>query len=286
MSDDNILATSTRAGRLWQNCATNAAGAVVTDIPALLREKGGISGIGIDGIGSYKLADGAITNKVLVDNIRVSWKAPEAEEFEVCYENDFATRRYRTLSAANRNTESAAYAPRTVVTNTATTFTGYVKVAEDFQVERIVPPMRSPADKAQPVGLDGWRLLPYDDVNDANGCHPGVSDYTTGGDPDGEGGFSLTYGHQGAWSLMGQTLEAAYTSGKVRILADVRLPLGGLNTCKTGTRRIAIGLGSAAMYSADRDSLAANLAAGTRRTDTRWRTIPSFPKRRHGTVTI
>ena len=128
----------------------------------------------------------------------------------------------------------------------------------------MVPPLQSPSSNAQPVGYDGWRVLPYEDLNGScGGCHPGViayggNDYDVGG----VGGEMLTFGNQGSWGLIGQTLEATYTSGKVRLVADVRLPRGGLNTWHENTRRAAIGLGSTALYTANRDQLAANLAAG------------------------
>ena len=249
------------ANALWQNCETNAAGELTVPLAELWREKGGISGIGLDGIGSFQSLGNTITNKVLVDNIRISWKAPDSADFEVFYENDFQTRRYRTLCPARRTTEASYGAPRIAATAAPHTMT--YEVTSNLELYRLVPLMVEPKDKAQPVGFDGWRILPYADVNDANSCHPGILDY--GGnayDVGGEGGNVLTFGHQGAWGLMGQTLGAAYTTGKVRLVADVRLPLGGLNTWKVNTRRAAIGLGSAALYTADRNQLATNLAAG------------------------
>ena len=262
----NLVARSDNPKRftnaLWQNCETNAAGELTMPLADLWREKGGISGIGIDGIGSFQnLAGFTITNKVLVDNIRISWKDTGAEYFEVCYENDFSTRRYRTLSSPRRAT-TASYSPATVVTNAATTCE--YPVAKDLEKERLLPPYQSPQDRVQPTGYDGWRVLPYEDLNGSPaGCHPGVLEY--GGnayDEGGTGGAVLTFGNQGSWGLMGQTLGASYTTGKVRLVADVRLPLGGLNTWYANTRRAAIGLGSSALYTADRDQLAANFAAG------------------------
>jgi len=254
-------ASSTRSNLLWQNCATNAPDVLATDMATFWREKGGISGIGIDGIGSFSTLGSTITNKVLVDNIRVSWKAPEAADFEVCYENDFSTHRYRTLSYPRRAT-TASYAPATVTTNT--TSRCEYPISADLEASRMLPTLQSPNDGVQPVGFDGWRVLPYADLNGSPaGCHPGViayggNDYDVGG----EGGEMLTFGNQGSWGLMGQTLGATYTTGKVRLVADVRLPLGGLNTWHENTRRAAIGLGSTALYTSDRSQLGANLVAG------------------------
>ncbi len=267
--DDNLVSASTKTWKrctpfsnaLWQNCATNAAGELTVPLADLWREKGGISGIGIDGIGSFNTLDSTITNKVLVDNIRVSWKAPEAADFEVCYENDFTTHRYRTLSYPRRAT-TASYAPVTVTTNTASKCE--YPISADLEASRMLPTLQSPNDGVQPVGYDGWRVLPYADLNGSPaGCHPGVIAY--GGneyDVGGVGGEMLTFGNQGSWGLMGQTLGATYTTGKVRLVADVRLPLGGLNTWHENTRRAAIGLGSTALYTSDRSQLGANLVAG------------------------
>ncbi len=254
-------ASSTKSNFLWQNCATNAAGELTMPLADFWREKGGISGIGIDGIGSFNTLGSTITNKVLVDNIRVSWKAPEAADFEVCYENDFSTHRYRTLSYPRRAT-TASYAPATITTNTASRCE--YPISADLERSRMLPTLQSPNDGVQPVGFDGWRVLPYADLNGSPaGCHPGViayggNDYDVGG----EGGEMLTFGNQGSWGLMGQTLGATYTTGKVRLVADVRLPLGGLNTWHENTRRAAIGLGSTALYTSDRSQLGANLVAG------------------------
>ena len=261
MVSENVVAAAKEfSNALWQNCATDAEGALTTDLDALWRTKGGISGIGVDAIGSFNTLDFTVTNKLVVDNFRISWKAPGADDFEVFYENDFHTRRYRTLSAAARTTE-ATYAPATVTTNAPRTYV--YSVAGDLEKDRLMPLLTSPNDKAQPVGIDGWRVLPYADVNGSPNSHAGVLKY--GGnayDAGGEGGNMLTFGNQGSWGLLGQTLGASYSTGKVRIVADVRLPLGGLNTWHVNTRRASIGLGSTALYSANRDQLAANLAAG------------------------
>ena len=260
VSENIVAAAKDFSNALWQNCATNAQGVLTTDLDALWRTKGGISGIGVDAIGSFNTLGYTVTNKLVVDNFRISWKAPGADDFEVFYENDFHTRRYRTLSAAARTTE-ATYAPATVTTNAPRTYV--YSVAGDLEKDRLMPLLTSPNDKAQPVGIDGWRVLPYADVNGSPNSHAGVLKY--GGnayDAGGEGGNMLTFGNQGSWGLVGQTLGASYTTGKVRIVADVRLPLGGLNTWHVNTRRASIGLGSTALYSANRDQLAANLAAG------------------------
>ena len=218
----------------------------------------GISGIGLYAHGSFNDVDAnTITNKTLIDNMRVSWKAPGAESFETVYENDFSTRRYRTLSA--RRTTAGSYAAATATTNVASVFTGYeVGTISDH---RLAPSLSSPTNGVQPVGLDGWRLLPYTDDNTS---HQGVLAY--GGnktyDKNGQGGNMLCIGTSGKYCLIAQTLGTSYSSGIVRISADVRVPAGIQSSYKANMQRIAVGLGSPALYSADRPSLAENLAAG------------------------
>ena len=50
----------------------------------------------------------------MVDNIRVSWKAPGGDAFDVVYENDFKVRRYKT-AAAKGASKSALYAQESAV---------------------------------------------------------------------------------------------------------------------------------------------------------------------------
>ena len=57
---------------------------------ALTVETGGIAGFAISSYGRFNGNNAANAgNKVFVDNIRLSWKAPDASDFEVFYENDF-----------------------------------------------------------------------------------------------------------------------------------------------------------------------------------------------------
>lgn len=240
----------------------------VQSMTALSDETGGISGIAIDAYGNFTGENGnesynstVLTNKVFVDNLRLSWKAPDADAFEVFYENDFTTRRYKTICAPSRAT-TAAYAPQTAVVDETSDFTGYTSGA--LNRTRLVPDLVGSTSAVQPVGLDGWRALPYS--NDNKG-HPGVIAYGgTTNDKGGKGGNMLTFGYSGTYSLVGQTLGASYASGKVRISADVRLPaIANGNASpeyKSGIQRAFVGLGSTALYTSPRAALAGNLAAG------------------------
>ena len=218
----------------------------------------GISGIGLFAFGSFNDVDAnTITNKTLIDNMRVAWKAPGAEDFEIVYENDFSTRRYRTLSA--RQTTAGFYAAATAMTNVASVFAGYE--VGSISEHRLAPSLSSPTNGVQPVGLDGWRLLPY---TDDNMSHQGVLAY--GGnktyDKGGKGGNMLCVGTSGKYCLIAQTLGTSYSSGVVRISTDVRVPSGIQSSYKANMQRIAVGLGSSELYSSDRSRLAENLAAG------------------------
>ena len=230
---------------------------------ALSAETGGIAGIGFSAYGNFTAAEssgfGCTTNKVFADNIRLSWKAPGADDFEVFYENDFTTRRYRTICAPASGT-AGAYAQSTGTLDDSSTFSGYQ--SGGLTAYNITPEFVGAKTDVQPVGLDGWRRLP---VNDTTTGRPGVIAYgNTENDKGGTGGNMLTYGNQSGSALIGQTLGKSYSSGVVRIVGDVRLPKGSasITTAVPSARRAAIGLGSAALYSGDGTAPAAQLAAG------------------------
>ena len=224
---------------------------------------GGISGIGIDAAGSYTRKTTAYTNLVWVDNIRVSWKDTGASDFEVCYENDFSTRRYRTLSVPKRET-SAAYSASTN-TVASETFANYPAGNVEIYKNALVPDPVAPNADAQPVGFDGWRRLPYNNST----CRPAVAFYgNTMFDPGGTGGKMLTFGNSGAYGVFGQPLGDRATTGTMKISADFRLPSRDPGTRPDlaydteGRQHAAVGFGSASLYRAGSSSLASNLVGG------------------------
>ena len=231
-----------------------------TVMAPLTAETGGIAGIGFSGYGQYNGANAANAgNKPFADNIRLSWKAPGAEDFEVFYENDFTKRRYRTLCVPARMTE-AVYATGTAVVDETDTFSGY-RATTSTDTDRIAPNFLSDRTVVQPVGLDGWRRLPSAPNMHAN---PSVVAYGGGKNHDvgGTGGNMLTYGNQSGLSRLVQTLGQSFTSDAVRIVADARLPIGTNLTTVLEGRRVSIGLGSAALYVSNRANLLGNLAGG------------------------
>ena len=227
----------------------------------LTSETGGIAGLGISGYGSFaNIALSSESNKAFADNIRLSWKAPGASDFEVFYENDFSTRRYRTLCAPAPAAATGAYAQSTAAVAESDTFSGYTATTTMNSYRLVRTTVNTTL--AQPDGIDGWRKLPY--YAKMNGT-PAVVNYggNAANDPGGTGGNMLTYGDQSGVSRFVQTLGASFSSGTVRIAADVRIPRGNnITTELPFNRRLGIGLGSAALYDADRASVPANLAGG------------------------
>ena len=225
---------------------------------------GGIAGIGFAAYGNFTAASsgglGCTTNKVFADNIRLSWKAPGASDFEVFYENDFETRRYRTLCAPAPAAATGAYAQSTAAVAESDTFSGYAATTTMDSYRLVRTTVNNTL--AQPVGIDGWRKLPY--YAKMNGT-PAVVNYggNADNDPGGTGGNMLTYGDQSGVSRLVQTLGSSFSSGMVRIAADVRIPRGNNHTTELPfNRRLGIGLGSAALYEASRADVPAELAGG------------------------
>ena len=243
-----------------------------TSCPIVSAASGGVAGIGIDGYGSFHNAS-TTTNKVLVDNIRLSWKAPGASDFEVFYENDFSNRWYKTICAASHGT-TASYAPATVVTNDSSTLTMdslWMPSMNTFATNNIVPALSSSPSAVQPIGFDGWRRLPYMDGNTAYCCNTASlgSKHDTG-----TGTNYLAFGSSKpfvpASALLANRIGETYTSGKVHLSVDARIPTiydpgttpSTLVSYIADSLRAAVGLGSTALYSSPRASLAANLVAG------------------------
>ena len=196
--------------------------------------RGPIDGIAFqsEGINSY----GVVTNMPCFTNIKVEWKAPGAEEFLSCYENDFTTCRKRTLAPM---TESHDY-PEITTAAGSTTVTAYqtAMAANAFPAtdsrEQLVPMQTfSGTEEAnaelQPVGFDNWRRISY-----KNWASATIADY------DGDKKFRVTwpwgYGDTGeeVIGLFTQPLGEVITSGKVRLVADIRTPARFWYTSNSG----------------------------------------------------
>ena len=232
-----------------------------TVMTPLTAETGGIAGIGFSGYGQFNGINAANAgNKPFADNIRLSWKAPGASDFEVFYENDFTTRRYKTICAPAVST-TGSYAPSVALVDETDSFSGFTATTSTDS-NRIVPGPQNNTN-AQPIGLDGWRRMPF--YSKMNGAPAVVAYGNTGNDAGGTGGDMLTYGDQSGVSRLVQTLGKSFSSGTFRIVGDVRLPLGSGITTElptAGLRRLGLGLGSAALYNSGRADVPGNIAGG------------------------
>ena len=173
----------------------------------LTPERGAISGIGIF-INMTQSDENSVTNSACFDNLTVAWKAPGATDFQLCYENDFTTRRSRTLCPSG--TVSYTY---TSAADAATTdqFSGY---SND---KRIIPAWNENHGKTEPhpLGIDNWRR-----INSGSGHVHAIDAGSTYGRV-----LRFTKNSSGGnFTTITQPLGEEIASGKVRISADVRLP--------------------------------------------------------------
>ena len=265
--DNTIPKVNSAQGALWIGCATNTTGALTTDMAALWAEKGGLSGIGIAAGMTTTIAfsgENVISNKVFIDNIRVSWKAPGADDFAVAYENDFETRTYTTLSSPA--TTECVYSATVSAVDTFDVFSGYELLASTGDKQgpdaRVVPSSvggSAYGTTLQPTGIDGWRRVYCPEAN-------GVSTaFAYSGYSDGEVKTAIAFCHQQRYACIGNQIGEKVTSGKVRISADAYLPLapnpGAYNLPPDGYGRIGIGIGTEAMYTALQADHSAEVAA-------------------------
>lgn len=246
---------------LWVGCATNAQGQLTTDMTEFWKDRRGISGIGFAaGFTTTMSLQGTtiITNKVLFDNVRVSWKAPGTADFELAYENDFKTRRYRTLSYPSATVRD--YAATASAVTTVDHFSDYPHpscVGSDSSVKspayKIVPVTGSSSTYAttrQDIGRDGWRRL-YFPLNGGNGHVFTVTDAHV----DGAVHTMLQMSQQKTYACVGNLIGTKVTSGKVGLSVDAFLPLAvhdgdddPYNAPNGDAGRIGIALGEEAMY--------------------------------------
>ena len=176
----------------------------------LTAERKAISGIGLYTYRTIAEAN-AVTNSACFDNLSIAWKAPGASDFQVCYENDFTTRRYRTLCPTG--TTSAAYPPATTSSIVSDDYWGYyagqtIVPASDVSLKNKQP---------QPQGADNWRRINDDGGGTAQLIQPTSS---------GLAAFGRILRVTGAMTFVcvTQPLGEEISTGKVRLSVDVRLP--------------------------------------------------------------
>lgn len=93
-----------------------------------------------------------------VDNMFVAWRATADEEWTSVYENDFTTRRYRSLGGTTAGTYTLA--PTSVSSASASYGHGTldnVYGASDDNLQRLVPDYVGVKGALEPTGVDGWR---------------------------------------------------------------------------------------------------------------------------------
>ena len=259
----STLRSKSFANALWVDCETNKSGQLTTDMSAHWAKNGSISGLGlfIGGLNStsalnLQASKTSNTNNVLVDNIRVSWKAPTAADFAVCYENDFKTRRYRTLSAPSAST-AATYAPKTESVSVKDVFTGYPDGA--LNTYNILPELGSEHVLAGEPGVDGWRRHYWGGGNSANGP-VGVS--SSANTAVGTGGKVMAFAWNASYTCLSQPIGTSFTSGKVTLQADLFLQGEWSEyTYVSDRNRAMLALGSAAMHTANTADFPSSAAA-------------------------
>lgn len=175
-------------------------------------ETGPLDGIGfaVGGINSGNPS--VVTNMAAVTNIRVGWKAHDADaEFIPCYSNDFRTCWRRSL--ADATTASAYAAPAGAGASEFSSY--YANVNTTCPGSQVIT--GTTGQGAQPVGVDGWRR-----ISETGAAHPSVAN--SGGDganvlrvTKASGTASSAY-----WAVFGNSLGETITSGKVMFSVDVR----------------------------------------------------------------
>lgn len=178
----------------------------------------GISSVAIMGygVGGSTAADKR-DYTALFDNIRVSHNGV------ACYENDFAARRSRNLATGSTTASYAATTPATNIYTYATTVTNLLAA-------------QNAGLAVQPVGVDGWRRLNKDQTGM-------LRKIMFQGDNVGQ-----TTDNTGKFDWAGHSLGQTFTSGKVRIAADVR------TTSLTDSGSAYLALGSDVLYAGNKET--------------------------------
>jgi len=175
------------------------------------------------------------------DNLKIEWKAPGTADFISCYENDFATCRYRTISPAP--SASTAYAPGSA--GVEDVFSSYPTTDKSLlNAKYIVFTVPQGGSYASAYlgdpGIDGWRRL-----NAQNGQAFGTV-HNWGGDGTNVLRVVATKDNSIQSAIFVNRFKAV-ASGKVRLSADIRPPTAWASA---SSREISLLLGEGGMYTA------------------------------------
>ncbi len=192
-----------------------------------------ISSIALGGIGvfwgsnSYS-ASRAPTHVAWFDNIHISHNGA------ACYENDFATRRWRTFGG----TASHTYVADCLVTN---------RVEKEVYVvdQNLVPDRENEGTTVQPEGVDRWRRVNRDGTgnaavkSDSNGTYLRFD-------------LSRDGNKKNFYAFLAQPLESTFSSGKLKFSVDARLPTANYWKYQSGLASLLwVTLGSASYYAGE-----------------------------------
>jgi len=146
-----------------------------------------------------------------MDNLAVAWKAPGASQFARCYENDFAERRCRKLTA---DAKTHSYVRGAEIGGL--TFSSYPAPVPKAN-SGVTPILRNSTGTSvsQPKGVDGWRRMNADGKGDL---------HLVGGGTDDAGGTMLRASKGWNFVIGANTFGQKVTSGKVRFSGDIRVP--------------------------------------------------------------
>jgi hypothetical protein len=183
---------ATPATAIYSESNLPFADASVTSISSIA-----LGGLGVAWGSSSYSASRAPTHVAWFDNIRI-W-----HNGEECYENDFATRRWRTFGG----TTSHTYVADTLVTN---------RVENEVYVvdQNIVPDRENDGTTVQPEGIDRWRRVNKDGTGNAAVKSDGYLRFDLSRDSN----------KKNFYAFLAQPLESTVSSGKLKFSIDARLP--------------------------------------------------------------
>ena len=176
-------------------------------------EQGPVCGIGLHSLSmsAYSARSSTentlvYTNAVCVDNLRVWWKptgsAAAFGEDNLVYENDFATRRFRSVQGTTSSTataDSLAVPASDTYTHWGACETNKVNVNRNFMEPGV-------------TGRDGWKSMHWTQGN----C--------TVADMEDAGGNALAFVTSNDYIKVSHRIGRRITSGKVKFEGDLRLP--------------------------------------------------------------
>jgi len=153
---------------------------VFSPVNTMTDATGGIAGLALY-LTNINMPSSAPEKSAVYDNILVEWKATADAEFASVYENDFTTRRYRSLGGTTSGSYELTVRSYAVESSSygRASFTNDYGVSEN-SCQRLVPDAVGPSGAVEPVGVDGWRrfdgremMFSLIDPNKTGGVTPG-----------------------------------------------------------------------------------------------------------------